>query len=359
MERALELARSARGRTSPNPAVGALLVKNGRVVGEGATQPAGSDHAEAVALKQAGAEARGATLYVTLEPCAHFGRTPPCSTAIVQAGVAEVHIAVLDANPIVVGKGKAELEAAGVRVALGEAENEARELVEEHTRWITTRLPFVTAKYAMTLDGKIATVTGESRWISGPEARAYVHRLRSEADAVMIGVATALQDDPHLTARDQAGAPLPRQPLRVVVDSHGRLPPTAQMLRQPGKTLVAAIAIPEARKQTMVRAGAEVLECPGKNGAVDLAALLRTLGERQVISVFVEGGGTLFGSLFVEGLVDKVVAFISPRIVGGSSAPTPVAGPGIPVLARSVALHRTRVQRIGDDVLVIGYPVKE
>ena len=359
MDRALELARGSLGRTSPNPAVGAVLVKGDRIIGEGATQPPGHDHAEIVALKQAGQSARGATLYVTLEPHCHHGRTPPCTQAIIRAGVAEVHIATLDANQLVAGKGKAELEAAGLRVLLGEGAEEARELVEGHARWITTRLPFVTVKYAMSLDGKIATATGESRWISGPESRAYVHELRRASDAIMVGINTALRDDPQLTARDPDGAALPRQPLRVIVDSQARLLPSAQLLRQPGKTLVAVANAPRDRREALARAGAEVLSFPGEDGAVDLSALLRHLGEREVVSLLVEGGGTLLASLFSEGLADKVLAFIAPRILGGSTAPTPVAGQGVASLERAVRFKRVRVERVGEDVLVVGYPVQK
>ncbi|MSQ14040.1 MAG: bifunctional diaminohydroxyphosphoribosylaminopyrimidine deaminase/5-amino-6-(5-phosphoribosylamino)uracil reductase RibD [Dehalococcoidia bacterium] len=356
MQRALELARGVMGTTSPNPAVGAVLVKDGRVVGEGATQRPGGDHAEVVALKQAGEAARGTTMYVTLEPHCFQGRTPPCSQAIIRAGVAEVHIATLDDNPRVAGRGKAELEAAGVRVALGERSDEAREAIEGHSKWVTTRLPFVTVKYAMTLDGKIATVSGESRWISGPESRTQVHVLRRTSDAIMVGVNTALRDDPQLTARDAEGRPLPRQPLRVVVDTNGRLPATAQMLRQPGRTLVAVAGAPKERQEMLRRTSADVLDVPQKDGRVDLAALLAELGRQEVVSLLVEGGGTLLAQLFSQGLVDKVLAYIAPLILGGAAAPTPVEGEGIASLGQAVRLERVRVERVGDDVLLVGYP---
>lgn len=356
MQRALELARSVMGTTSPNPSVGAVLVKDGRVIGEGATLPPGGDHAEVVALKQAGEAARGAAMYVTLEPHCFQGRTPPCTQAIIRAGVAEVHIATLDDNPRVAGQGKAELEAAGIKVVMGEHVDEAREVVEGHAKWVTALLPFVTVKYAMTLDGKIATVSGESRWISGPESRAQVHALRRTSDAIMVGVNTALRDDPQLTARDANGRPLPRQPLRVVVDTNGRLPATAQMLRQPGETLVATAGAPKERQEALRRAGAEVLVVPQKDGRVDLASLLADLGRREVVSLLVEGGGTLIAHLFAEGLVDKVLAYVAPLILGGAAAPTPVEGEGIPSLAQAVRLERVRVERVGDDVLLVGYP---
>lgn len=358
MARALELARGVMGATSPNPAVGAVLVKDGRVIAEGATQPPPGDHAEVVALKQASDAASGATLYVTLEPHCFQGRTPPCTQAIIRAGVAEVHIATLDDNPRVAGKGKAELEAAGVKVVLGEHADEAREVVEAHARWSTTGLPFVTVKYAMTLDGKIATVTGDSRWISGPESRAQVQALRHAADAVMVGINTALRDDPQLTARNAAGHPLPRQPLRVVVDSQARLPPTARMLREPGRTLVATAGASYERVQALRHAGAEVVDLPGADNRIDLPRLLAHLGQREVTSLLVEGGGNLLASLFAQGLVDKVLVYVAPVIVGGANAPTPVAGEGIASLERAVRLQRVRVERVGGDVLVVGYLVK-
>ena len=238
MRRALELARAAVGSTSPNPPVGAVVVRGGRIVGEGHTQPAGEDHAEKVALRQAGELARGSMLYVTLEPCSHHGRTPPCTDAIIASGVSEVCASVVDPNPQVSGRGLEQLRRAGISVTLGEGREDAEELIAPHTKFITTGTPLVTAKFAMSLDGKIATRTGDSKWITSEESRRYVHTLRAQSDAIMAGIGTVLADDPQLTARDADGAPLPRQPLRVVVDSKGRLPADAALLRQPGRTLV-------------------------------------------------------------------------------------------------------------------------
>ena len=328
MQRALELAREALGAASPNPSVGAVLVRDGRIVGEGVTQPAGGPHAEAVAIAQAGERARGATLYVTLEPCNIHGRTPPCVPAIVDAGVAEVHAATLDPNPRIDGRGAADLEAAGVRVSVGEEEATARRLMECHFRWITTGTPFVTVKYAMSLDGKIATAAGDSRWISGAASRRRVHGMRATCDAIMAGIGTVVRDDPQLTARDEDDRPLERQPLRVVVDSHGRLPSDARLLRSPGRTLVAAAEVSAEREAALRDAGAEVLALPGADGRVDLRALLQHLGGREVTGLLVEGGGTLLASLFRQGLVDKVCAFVAPVLVGGRDAPTPWDGAG-------------------------------
>ena len=258
MRRALELALSAVGHTSPNPPVGAVLVRDGRIVGEGSTQPAGQSHAEIVALRQAAELANGATLYVTLEPCSHHGRTPPCADAIIAAGISEVHAAIVDPNPLVAGRGLQMLRDAGISVTLGEGRDEAEELIAPHSTYITTGRPLVTLKFAMSLDGKIATRTGDSKWITGQESRRYVHTLRARADAIMAGIGTVLADAPQLTARDANDAPLPRQPLRVVVDSRGRTPPDAALLKQPGRTLIAVSNISDEARFALESAGAEV-----------------------------------------------------------------------------------------------------
>ncbi|MDP7240478.1 MAG: bifunctional diaminohydroxyphosphoribosylaminopyrimidine deaminase/5-amino-6-(5-phosphoribosylamino)uracil reductase RibD, partial [Dehalococcoidia bacterium] len=322
MRRALSLAGRALGTTSPNPVVGAVLVRGGSVVGEGYTQPPGGPHAEAVALEGAGKLSGGAKLYVTLEPCSHTPkRTPPCAQAIVAAGVTEVHIATLDTNPQVLGRGVEVLRAAGIRVQVGEGQSEARQLNEAYFKYTDTGLPFVTAKFAMSLDGKIAAASGDSQWISGPSARLFVHRLRRQVDAVMVGINTVLADDPRLTARSARGLAV-KAPLRVVVDSQGHLPAAARMLRESGETVVATAG---ARPRT----GAEVWLLPGEGGRVDLAALLARLGGRGVTSLLVEGGGVLLASLLEAGMVDKLYAVISPIIIGGGDAPTPVAGKGV------------------------------
>lgn len=356
MERALSLARLALGKVSPNPAVGAVIVRNGAVIAEGYTQPPGSAHAEVVALKQAGGGAHGATMYVSLEPCCHFGRTPACTQAIIESGIAEVHIATLDPNPQVSGRGQAELEAAGIRIHLGEEEEKARQLNEAYIKFITKGLPFVTAKFATSLDGKIATRTGDSRWISGPESREYVHQLRQAVDAIIVGVNTVLSDDPQLTARDKQGRPLERQPLRVIVDSEARTPATARLFGEPGTTMVAVTsAVPRAKVREFQEVGAEVLEVISKDGLVNLEELLRELGSRGSISVMVEGGSTLFASLFEQGLVDKVIAFIAPMIIGGKRANVAVGGEGVERIDQALRLNRVTVERFGDDVKISGY----
>lgn len=356
MSHALELARRAEGRVSPNPPVGAVLVKDGEIVGKGCTQPPGRSHAEVVALREAGDAARGAALYTTLEPCSHHGRTPPCTDAIIEAGVAEVHAAVLDPNPNVRGGGMAILAGAGLGTRLGEGEPKARRQLEAYFKYVTAGTPFVTAKFAMSLDGKIATRTGDSRWISGEKARGAVHRLRAGSDAVMVGIGTVLVDDPQLTARDKRGEPLDIQPLRVVVDTLGRMPPGSRMLGEPGRTLVASGDIDERPAGALRSAGAEVVVLPGGGESVDLHALMGHLAsERGVTSLVVEGGANLLGSLFDLGLVDKVVAFVSPVIIGGASAPTPVAGAGFDRIVDTLRLERVRWDKYGRDMAITGY----
>ena len=374
MQRALLLARQALGTTSPNPSVGAVLVRDGVTVGEGYTLPPGQRHAEIGALQQAGEAARGAALYTTLEPCCHFGRTPPCTRAIIAAGVAEVHLAVIDPNPRVRGQGQSELNAAGIRVVVGEEGGPAQELYEAFAKHISTGLPYVSAKFAMSLDGKIAARTGDSKWITGTDARDLVQQMRREADAVMVGVNTVLADDPQLTVRlkpsiglvasqptqgQQVGGPqMGRQPLRVVLDSRCRTPSQARLLREPGKTLIMTSDQASGEQvERLTAAGAEVVCLPATaSGMVDLAAAMSELGRRGVVSLLVEGGGTLLGSLFDAGMVDKVYAFVAPVIIGGRGAATPVGGQGVAKMAEAWRLTQVRMQPVGADWLIIGYP---
>lgn len=358
---ALSLAKLALGYTSPNPAVGAVIVKEGMIMGLGYTQPPGSAHAEIMALRQAGEKARGATMYISLEPCCYFGHTPPCTRAIIEAGISEVHIAMLDPNPLVSGRGLEELEKAGIKVYFGEYEEKAREINEAYIKFITTGLPFVTAKFAMSLDGKFATRNGDSKWISSDEARKYVHNLRHTTDAIIVGANTVIIDDPRLTARGGCGkgGRTKLQPLRVIVDGKGRIPLTAQIFKQPGKTIIAvAEPIIKEKKKALTEAGAEIIELPAKEGLIDLAELLAELGKRQITSVLVEGGSTLLGHLFDRGLVDKVLTFISPIIIGGEKAKTPVGGEGVDKVVEALQLKQVRVERLGDNVLVSGYLTK-
>ena len=361
MECALSLGRLAMGHTSPNPAVGAVIIKDGLVVGMGYTQPAGSEHAEVMALRQAGDKAQGSTMYVTLEPCSHYGRTPPCTQAIIDAGISEVHIALLDPNPLVSGRGVGRLNEGGIKTNIGVCQQEAHEINEAYIKHITTGLPFVMAKFAMSLDGKIATKTGDSKWITKDEARKYAHDLRYTADAIMVGVNTILADNPRLTARGCGGRGGigKMQPIRMVVDSKGRVPLDAHIFEPPGGVLLAVAApFDSAKKEKFVQAGAEVLELPAEEGSVDVMELFKSLGKREIVTVLVEGGGQLLGSLFDHHLVDKVLVFISPVIIGGSRAAI-VAGDGVDNMARALRLSRVNIKSFGDDVLVTGYMEKE
>ena len=357
MAQALILARLALGEVSPNPAVGALVVNNGEIIGQGYTQPPGSDHAEIVALKQAGIRARDSTMYVTLEPCCHFGRTPPCSRAIIEAGIRSVHIAALDINPEVSGRGKKELEEAGIRVHLGEHGTEAARINEAYNKFITRGLPFVTAKFAMSLDGKIATRSGDSKWITGEESRKRAHQLRYMNDVVMVGVNTVIVDNPRLTVRcSSTGGTSRKQPLRVVVDGKGNTPPDARIFREPGRTIIAlGSRTQQMNREAFTDVGAELMEIPVSDGRIDLKKLLELLGEKKVTSVMVEGGGTLLGSFFDSNLVDKVIAFIAPIIIGGQDARIAVAGRGFETVVESLKLNDTDIESIGEDFVISGY----
>ena len=355
MRHALSLARRALGSVSPNPPVGAVVVKDGDVVGEGWTQPPGQEHAEVVALRQAGPKTVGATLYTTLEPCNHSGRTQPCTEAIISAGITDVHVATRDPNPRVIGHGVERLVDAGVRAPVGQHSDAAKRMIEAYVKHSTTDMPFVTAKFAISLDGKIATHTGDSKWITSDRARWETHRLRAASDAVMTGINTVLKDDPLLTARDEKGNPNNRQPLRVIVDSHGRTPPRARLLGESGRTLVAVVGASAAATVALRVAGAEVIEVPGDDGVVDIVRLLRQLADRDICGVMLEGGGKLLGSMFDQNLVDKVVAFIAPIIIGGEGAPSPVGGVGVGDLDDAIRLEKVRVARFGRDMSITGY----
>lgn len=351
MERALALAATGLGLTSPNPVVGAILVREGAIVGEGAHLRAGAPHAEAVALAAAGPLARGATCYVTLEPCAHHGRTPPCADALIAAGVSRVVVACRDPNPVVDGRGVERLRRAGVTVDAGLYEEEARRLNRAFFAFVATGRPHVTLKTAMTLDGKIAGTDGHSRWITGEEARAEVHRMRFVADAILVGIGTVLQDDPELTVR-APGVP-PKEPLRVVVDSRLRIPGDARVLRvgAPQRTLVACVAPEPARAASLRARGILVTAFPAEDGRVDLRALLRDLGRRDIMAVLAEGGGELGAALLAAGLVDRVAFFVAPRLLGGRSGPGPIGGTGRR-LEEAIGLVDVSHRRIGDDLLI-------
>lgn len=346
MARALELARLADYRTSPNPMVGAVVLdRDGALAGEGYHRRKGEPHAEQEALGAAGDRARGGTIYSTLEPCTHAHRSPSCADAIIDAGIARVVVAVeKDPDTRVHSSGIARMRQAGLDVIAGVGEREGERLIEFYSHHRKTGRPFVTAKFAMSLDGKIATATGESRWITGEAARKHGHRLRHMHDAILVGVNTLLKDDPELSAREAAE---PRQPLRVVLDSSLRSPARARALR--GRALIATTVD---RKLD----GVEVLKLPADRGRVSLEPLLDELGRRDVISLLVEGGGETLASFFEAGLVSKVCAYIAPIVIGGREAPTPVAGAGVERLADALRLRDVEVSKLDADVMISGYP---
>jgi diaminohydroxyphosphoribosylaminopyrimidine deaminase/5-amino-6-(5-phosphoribosylamino)uracil reductase len=356
MQRALAVAAGGIGFVSPNPLVGCVIVKNGRIVGEGYHERYGEPHAEVNALRAAGTEACGATLYVTLEPCCHTGKTPPCVEAVLQAGVGRVVIALGDPNPKVAGGGLARLQAAGVAVTLGICESEARRLNETFLHYIRTQRPFVTLKCAITLDGKIATRTGASRWITGGPAREQVHRMRHAADALLIGSGTALQDDPQLTTRLPGGGGV--NPLRIVVDSMLHLPVSSQLavVTADCRTLVATSERAPVDKQRLLEdQGVEILRLPSyADGRVDIEALLAALGARGVADLLVEGGATLGATLLQRRLVDKIVAFIAPKIMGGDGIDV-VAAFGVETMADALQLYGMTSQSVGEDVMLEAY----
>jgi diaminohydroxyphosphoribosylaminopyrimidine deaminase/5-amino-6-(5-phosphoribosylamino)uracil reductase len=358
MQRALFLAVLGKGRTSPNPMVGAVLVKQGRVLGEGYHRRAGEDHAEAIALREAGDRASGATLYVTLEPCSHYGRTPPCTDQIIQTGIPRVVASMADPNPLVSGKGFERLRQAGIEVKSGLMEEASRTLNEAYIKFITTDLPFVILKGATSLDGKIATVTGESRWITGPLARERVHRLRNEVDAVMVGISTVLKDDPQLTTRLPSG--IGKDPLRIVLDSHAQLPLDAKVINpsSPAKTLLITSSFsPREKREDLQKRGVQVwcMELEEESGKIPLRPVLKKLAEWNVMSLIIEGGSELNASALQEGIVDKVVLFLAPRLIGGATAPSWIGGAGVGELKRSYFLKKVSLERIGDDIMLSGY----
>ena len=356
MLRALELARKAAGGVSPRPPVGAVIVKDGAVAGEGSTEPRPGRHAEVVALHAAGGAARGADMYCTLEPHSYQGVSAPCTEQIVAAGIARVICPLTDPHPKVDGDGFSQLRAAGVEVvtdAPGPVSEAAREMVAGFARLVATSRPLVTAKFAMSLDGKIATRTGDSRWITGAEARRAAHEMRRTSDAVITGIGTVLADDPRLTARGDGGAHTGRPRLRVVVDTCGRLPADAALLKQPGEILWVR---GRGRADDAARLdGAEQVDLPATSAGVDLDSLVDLLGERQCGNVLIEAGGRLTGAFFDAGLVDRVACFVAPVVIGGGGAPGPVGGDGAARLTDALRLARVRHETVGADLLITGY----
>jgi len=357
MREALELARRGWGRVSPNPLVGAVVVQNDEVIGRGwYAGPRGNPHAEVCALLDAGDRAAGATVVCTLEPCGHHGSTPPCTDALIRAGVRRVVVGVRDPNPIVDGRGLRQLRAAGIDVVVGVLPDEAHRLNEAFEKHVTSGLPFVTLKFASSLDGKAAASDGTSKWITGEEARADVQRLRAGADAVIVGAGTAVADDPALTVRDRRFADA-HPPLRIVVDSNGRVPATGKLFDGTAPTLVATT---DRAGQDQLKgwrdAGAEVLVLDTDvQGCVSLVHLAAELGKRDVQSILVEGGPTIAWSFVRHGMVDKVVLFVAPRLVGGRGAPSALMGGGFAPIASARRMEFSSIERVGDDLRVEAY----
>ena len=350
MRRAIVLAERGAGWTSPNPMVGAVIVKDGRIIGEGWHRRYGEAHAERNALQSCTESPVGAVLYVTLEPCCHHGKQPPCTDAILEAGIRRVAVGSGDPNPLVAGKGVELLRSHGVTVDTGVLKEECDALNPVFFHFIQTKRPYVVMKYAMTMDGKIATRTGDSRWITGEAARQRVHQDRHRYSAIMAGVGTVLADDPLLTCRMEGG----KNPVRIICDSHLRTPPDSRVVRTAREvpTILAAAAPPPERRKALEDAGCQVWDLPGPEGRVDLNALMDRLGAQDIDSVLLEGGGELNWAALHSGIVQKVQTYIAPKLFGGTAAKSPIAGLGVETPAQAVRLVRTTVTQIGEDFLL-------
>jgi diaminohydroxyphosphoribosylaminopyrimidine deaminase/5-amino-6-(5-phosphoribosylamino)uracil reductase len=353
MRRAIELAVKSKGKTSPNPMVGAVVVKNGRVIAEGYHEQAGLAHAEIMALDKAAAKAKGATLYVTLEPCAHYGRTPPCTDMIIRSGIKEVIIGMQDPNPLNNGKGIEILRQNHIKVEAGFCEDQLRQINESFIKYITKRMPFVTVKVAQSLDGKIATRTGDSKWITSDKSRGYAHRIRSQFDAIMVGVNTVRKDDPRLDSWFSK-----KHPIKIIVDSQLSISQDANLFSGKSQVIVVTLNVrpgQETENRKLLGAKAKILEVKEKDGQINLNDMMKKLARMDITSILVEGGGTLVGSLFDDGLVDKVMFFVSPKIVGGKEAVSSVMGRGIERMDKAIKLKQTKLRRFGEDMLVEAY----
>ncbi|MFD2672842.1 bifunctional diaminohydroxyphosphoribosylaminopyrimidine deaminase/5-amino-6-(5-phosphoribosylamino)uracil reductase RibD [Marinicrinis sediminis] len=356
MQTALQLAAAAQGQTDINPVVGCVIVKQGRIIGMGAHLKRGEGHAEVLALQMAGSEAEGATAYVTLEPCSHFGKTPPCADRLIEAGVKRVVVATEDPNPQVAGRGIARLREHGIDVTTGILGASSRRLNERFNKFIVSRLPFVTLKSAMTLDGKVATRLGDSKWISNEAARQEVHTLRHQVQAIMVGVGTILADDPLLTTRLSVPG---LHPVRIVVDSLLRTPIEANVItnREADTILICAEEADPQAVRRFEALGIRVIRS-GKGKRVDLTQAMQRLGEIEISSILVEGGATLAGQLLKEGLIDNMIVYVAPKLVGGSGAPGLFAGEGLDYMRDAWQIHDMQVEMVGDNIRITGYPKK-
>ena len=358
MKRALELARKGEGHTSPNPMVGCVVVKDGRIISEGYHEKYGEFHAERYALTRSTEDTTAADLYVTLEPCCHQGKTPPCTDIIIEKKIARVFVGSMDSNPLVAGKGVQILRDHGIYVETGILEEECLKLNEVFYHYITTKTPFVVMKYAMTLDGKIACATGDSRWVTGETARAQVHRMRGRYRGIMVGIGTVLADDPMLNCRVEGGV----DPVRIICDSNLHIPLESQIVKTASEieTIVACSqeALEAERKQEKIRklkeAGIQLIGTEGAHG-VNLVELMKKLGEQNIDSILLEGGGTLNASALEDGIVNKVYAYIAGKLIGGMDARSPVEGMGIDRMADAITLKNMEIERLGDDFCIVGY----
>jgi len=353
MREAHSLAKSAEGRTTPDPMVGAVLVKGGRIVAMGYHGEVTTPHAEAWAIQKAEAEAKGATLYVNLEPCSHFGNNPPCAKLIANAGIKEVVVSMRDPNPLVKGSGFRILKRAGVKVRIGLLEEEAKRLNEVFVKYITTKMPFVAVKAAMTIDGKIATKTGASRWVSGKASRRYAHHLRNNYDAILVGINTVLVDNPKLTVRLVKKI---KNPIRVVLDAYARTPVGADVLGNGARTIiVVGPKAPKKKLDALKKRGAEILTIKTKKAKIDMRSLMRKLGKMQITSVLIEGGGEVVASAIEAKVADKAYFFIVPKIFGGRDARTGVEGEGVKYPSQAVWLKNVHLEHLEEDLLISGY----
>jgi diaminohydroxyphosphoribosylaminopyrimidine deaminase/5-amino-6-(5-phosphoribosylamino)uracil reductase len=355
IRRAIALAKKGMGWVNPNPMVGAVIVRNGYIIGEGFHSYFGGPHAEVNAFENTSESLENATLYITMEPCSHHGKTPPCTELIISKGIRKVVAGMKDPNPLVNGNGFKKLIDAGIEVESGIEEAAVAEMNEQFVKYIVTGLPFCTLKTAMTLDGKIATVGNASKWISAENSRQYVHELRQKYSAVMVGINTILYDDPLLNTRRYKKKN--RDPLKIIIDSTGKIPMEAKVLKlNPQLDIIATTDKIEAtKKQDLERLGAQVLICPRKDEKVDLNYLMVSLGKMGIDSVMLEGGSTLAFSALMSGIIDKVVSFIAPKIIGGAAAPSPVGGMGIPLMEEAISVKDWKYRKIGPDILIEGY----
>lgn len=356
MQMALELAKKGMGHTSPNPMVGCVVVKDGEIVTQGYHERYGEYHAERNALTRYEGDLTGAEMYVTLEPCCHQGNTPPCTDIIIEKKIGKVYVGSMDPNPKVAGKGVAILREHGIEVETGILDKECLALNEVFFHYITTKQPYVVMKYAMTLDGKIATSTGDSKWVTGEEARQHVQTLRKKYAGIMVGIETVLADDPMLNCRIEQGV----NPVRIICDSRLRMPMNSKIVTTAKEipTILCCTESDKEKEKAMKEAGIEVIHC-GENGPVDLQLLMSELGKRKIDSVLIEGGGTLHGSVLKAGLADKIYCYIAPKLIGGANAKSPVEGEGFALMKEALPVNDIEVISLGEDICVCGYVKKE